>query len=258
MYEINQFTDLIEIQNGTFSKVYKATHNGKVYALKKCHYYTSRDMKRIKNEIKINSILDHPFIAKMYGHFPYKRAVYLVFEYCKNGDLFENQPISKTQIQIYAKQLILALQYCHDKGIIHRDLKPENVLYFGDCVKLCDFGYAKRLPLSKFKNIKMTHIVGTNRFMPPEMKIEKCIYTYLCDIWSLGCLIADLIFNEDYNLEQDSNCFNDIRHGIWPSTKIPLTWKNFIHLCLRKNPKERISLEEMLDHPFITKIDFFE
>lgn len=262
MNDISQFTEFKQLQSGTFATVWRCRYikTGKIYAIKVLPYTNKCQRRVAMNEIYINSLLNHPYIVKMHASFINDERIYLVFDYYRKGDTFENSPISASKIPIYIKQVIQALRYCHTKGVIHRDLKPENILISGNGIAICDFGYARKVDPRKIKETKMKHKVGTPRFMSPEISMcrdlkNKNQYDYLTDIWSLGGLIADWIYiDKNYDLNNDFTCFLKISQGIWPKKKISETYKDFIEKCLRINASERISFDNMLQHPLLLNI----
>ena len=96
-------------------------------------------------------------------------------------------PIEK--IKKFSKQILLGLKYCHNKNIVHRDLKPENILLTKDeNIKLCDFGGSKFIK----KNTKSSPYIVSRFYRAPELILGKLNYNYKIDIFSIGCIIAEL------------------------------------------------------------------
>ena len=125
--------------------------------------------------------LDHPNIIKYYETYDDAKYMYLVMEYCSNGELFDlmtkqkDQTFSEKAACRIMEKLFKAIVHCHTNGIIHRDIKPENIMVGNDGeIKLIDFGLAK-------KNNSKTHtIAGTPYYMAPD--IFKGKYNEKCDI----------------------------------------------------------------------------
>ena len=124
------------IGKGTFSVVKLGEHikTKKKVAIKildKEKIKSKEDLTRIKREIKILSILDHPNIIKTYKISETPKKYYIIMEYCEGGELFdyivEKERLDEFESSIFFYQLINALDYIHSKGIAHRDLKPENL-----------------------------------------------------------------------------------------------------------------------------------
>lgn len=96
-------------------------------------------------------------------------------------------------VKHYAYYLIRGIAYMHSIHIIHRDIKPENVLIGkGNSLKICDLGFARTLP----HNMKMTEYVATRWYRPPELLIGGQHYDTSIDMWSAGCVIAEMIDGE--------------------------------------------------------------
>ena len=138
------------IGKGTFSVVKLGEHikTKKKVAIKildKEKIKSKEDLTRIKREIKILSILDHPNIIKTYKISETPKKYYIIMEYCEGGELFdyivEKERLDEFESSIFFYQLINALDYIHSKGVAHRDLKPENLLLSQNKnIKIIDFG----------------------------------------------------------------------------------------------------------------------
>lgn len=94
------------------------------------------NLDKLKQEIKILSNLDHPFICKYYETYESPKHVYLVMEYCGGGDLFDKitsqkdgQSFSENKAANIMRKLFQGINHCHSNGVVHRDLKPENIMY---------------------------------------------------------------------------------------------------------------------------------
>jgi aurora kinase len=151
--------------------------------------------KALRNEIEIQSHVDHPNILKIYGYFDDSEKVYLVLEYAHRGDLYSQirrrNQMTPRVIATYVIQIAQALDYMHDLYIIHRDLKPENMLinHVG-LIKIADFGWA-----CHSKKDKQDIIVGTVQYMAPEM-LRGTGYTFSVDTWSLGILFYEMLTSD--------------------------------------------------------------
>ena len=142
------------IGKGTFSVVKLGEHiktktKVAIKILDKEKIKTKEDLTRIKREIKILSILDHPNIIKTYKISETPKKYYIIMEYCEGGELFdyivEKERLDEFESSIFFYQLINALDYIHSKGVAHRDLKPENLLLSQNKnIKIIDFGRRRR------------------------------------------------------------------------------------------------------------------
>jgi serine/threonine protein kinase len=150
----------------------------------------------------------------------------------------------------YTRQLASALQHMHDKRIIHRDLKPANILIFSDGnLKLGDLGLGRYMSDETFKAFSK---VGTPLYMSPEV-ITSDGYDFKSDVWSLGCVIYELItFKSPFRTDEKISLFdlfNKINKGDYPKItdeKYGAPVKELVDKMLKVNPQDRISLEEVI------------
>ena len=126
-----------KLGEGAFAKVRLATQihikeKCAVKILEKKLLESSRDIQRLKKEIKILKKLRHKNIIQLYDIMESKRNLYFVMEYCKNGELFDyivsKKRLKEQEACRFFQQIINGVEYLHNQGIIHRDLKPENLL----------------------------------------------------------------------------------------------------------------------------------
>lgn len=190
------------IGSGSFGVVYQATvsETTEVVAIKKVY-----QDKRYKNrELSIMKELNHPNVIKLRHYFytpgDKQDEVYLncVMDYIPDtlSRLIRQYSKSKTQfpkivIKLYAFQLIKSLNYIHTLGICHRDIKPQNVLVdpTTHILKLCDFGSAKKL----IKGEPNISYICSRYYRAPELIFGATDYTTQVDVWSTGCVIAEMI-----------------------------------------------------------------
>ncbi len=143
-----------------------------------------------------------------------------------------------------------ALSYCHSKKVIHRDIKPENLLLgiYGD-LKIADFGWSVHAPSSR-----RTTICGTLDYLPPEM-IDDKPHDEKVDLWSLGVLCYELLVGKPpFETPTHDGTYQKITRVEYkcPSSMSPEA-VDLISKLLRKNPNERLSLEGVMNHPWIKK-----
>ena len=154
-------------------------------------------LKEMRNEVAILRTLDHPNIVRVYDMFESKRAIYMVMEYCKGGDLFTRVPYTEAQAAKIMTKLLSAIAYCHERKIIHRDLKMENAMFESKSedaeIKLIDFGLSK-MYLKPSKWLRMNEICGTPYTMSPQ--VIKKRYNEKADVWACGCIAFILLSNK--------------------------------------------------------------
>lgn len=247
---------------GKLGKVYCVKHkaSGLICAIKVMSKRDLVDLKLEKNfrrEIEIQSNLVHPHISRLYGFFFDDTNVYLILEYAVYGELYQllktHRRFDDITASHYIAQVALALQYLHARGIIHRDIKPENILLAADkTVKLSDFGWSvKTEPRRAHKRLT---ICGTLDYLSPEM-VELKEHDFGVDIWLLGVLCYEFLVGRPPFEETDKNAtYKRI-------AKVDLAIPSFveedaadlIRKLLQKNPKDRLPVAEVANHPWILK-----
>ncbi|XP_044467687.1 protein IMPAIRED IN BABA-INDUCED STERILITY 1 isoform X2 [Mangifera indica] len=195
------FEKLDKIGQGTYSSVFRAREvaTGKIVALKKVRFdnFQPESIRFMAREIMILRRLDHPNILKLEGVITSRLSstIYLVFEYMEHdfaGLLNGGIKFTEPQIKCYMKQLLHAVEHCHLRGIMHRDIKTSNILVNNQgTLKLADFGLANML-LMRNKQ-KLTSRVVTLWYRPPELLMGSTNYNVSVDLWSVGCVFAELI-----------------------------------------------------------------
>ncbi|XP_020237056.1 probable serine/threonine-protein kinase At1g54610 [Cajanus cajan] len=198
----NTFEKLAKIGQGTYSNVYKARDlvTGKIVALKKVRFdnLEAESVKFMAREILVLRRLDHPNVVKLEGLVTSRisSSLYLVFEYMEH-DLAGlaagvGVKFSEPQVKCYMKQLLSGLEHCHSRGVLHRDIKGSNLLIDNEGIlKIADFGLATFFD-SKQKH-PMTSRVVTLWYRPPELLLGATSYGVGVDLWSAGCILAELL-----------------------------------------------------------------
>uniref|UniRef100_A0A7S3NJQ4 Mitogen-activated protein kinase n=1 Tax=Aureoumbra lagunensis TaxID=44058 RepID=A0A7S3NJQ4_9STRA len=163
------------------------------------------DAKRIVREIRLMHNLDHENILKIYDcyakfHDARREAfddIYIVTELLQtdlHDVIYARRPLSRAHVQYFAYQMLCGLGYMHSKGVVHRDIKCGNLLVSDQCqLKICDFGLARALP-SKTEQQHLTEYVVTRWYRSPELLLScRAPYDGAVDIWSVGCVIAEMV-----------------------------------------------------------------
>jgi casein kinase II subunit alpha len=248
--------------------------------------------KKIKREIKIlQNLAGGPNIIKLLDvvRDPHSKTPCLVFEYVNNTDFKVLYPtLTDTDIRYYVREILIGLDYCHANGVMHRDIKPHNIAIDHETRKLriIDWGLAEFYHPGREYNVR----VASRYFKGPELLVDLQDYDYSLDLWSLGCMVAGMVFKkepffhghdnydqlvkiakvlgtdelfaylEKYDIELDSH-FDGIlgRHARKPWDKF-ITPENkhlaspealdFIDKLLRYDHQERLTAREALAHPW--------
>ncbi|KAM9575409.1 LOW QUALITY PROTEIN: casein kinase II subunit alpha-like [Guaruba guarouba] len=252
--------------------------------------------KKIKREIKIlENLRGGPNIINLLDIVkdPVSRTPALVFEHVNNTDFKQlYQTLSDFDIRFYMYEILKALDYCHSMGVMHRDVKPHNVMIDHEHrkLRLIDWGLAEFYHPGQEYNVR----VASRYFKGPELLVDYQMYDYSLDMWSLGCMLASMIFRKEpffhghdnydqlvriakvlgtedlydyidkYNIELDPR-FNDIlgRH----SRK---RWERFVHSenqhlvssealdfldkLLRYDHQSRLTARDAMEHPYFYPI----
>ena len=151
---------------------------------------------KMKEEVSILRILDHPNIVKFYGYIETYNQLLIKMEYIKYGSLKQwikkKDKISEEEASIILKKILSAIEYLHSKQICHRDIKPENIMLSEEndlnTIKIIDFG----LSAHNFDILINNDYCGTYIYMAPEL-IEKKLYFNSVDMWSIGVLMFMLL-----------------------------------------------------------------
>ncbi|GLU23362.1 hypothetical protein SLE2022_393780 [Rubroshorea leprosula] len=197
----DSFEKLDKIGQGTYSNVYRARDldQKKVVALKKVRFdnLEPESVRFMAREIHILRRLDHPNVIKLEGLVTSRMScsLYLVFEYMEH-DLagLASHPglkFSESQVKCYMQQLLCGLDHCHSRGVLHRDIKGSNLLIDNNGIlKIADFGLASFY--DPHQNQPLTSRVVTLWYRPPELLLGATYYGTAVDLWSTGCILAEL------------------------------------------------------------------
>ena len=242
---------------GTFSKVKLGIHkvtNQKVAIkiLEKSKILEKDDLERIIREMDIIRQLKHPNIAKVYEMCESDDFFFIMMEYCSGGELFnyivKNQRLSEEETSFFFYQIINGLEYIHSKNIAHRDLKPENLLLDeNNIIKIIDFGLS-----NYFNEKKLSTPCGGPCYASPEMISGKKYDGFLIDIWALGITLFAMMcgylpFEDEYNDELYKKI---LQCNLNFPKHLSKCAKDIMKKILVTDPKKRINIQEIKEHPF--------
>ncbi|KAF8413070.1 hypothetical protein HHK36_001046 [Tetracentron sinense] len=232
---------------------------------------------QLKREMEIQINLRHPNIIRLFGWFGDAKRIFLILEYAHGGELYGQLSkighFTEKRAATYIASLTQALAYCHEKDVIHRDIKPENLLLDHEAVddgeyavgdglagpllididgrlKVSDFGWSVQ---SRSKRHTMC---GTLDYLAPEM-VEKKAHDYAVDNWTLGVLCYEFLYGvPPFETESQSDTFRRIMKVdlSFPSTPhVSAEAKDLISRLLVKDSSKRLSLQKIMEHPWIIK-----
>jgi len=196
--KVGEYTLGQTLGSGSSGKVKLAEGpNGEIVAIKVIKLSQFEDkpdvLKRIRREIALMALLDHPNLLKLIEVLESSRCLYIVLEYASNGELLDfmlnRQSISIIESMCFFRQLIFGLEHLHSLGICHRDLKPENILIDSSKqVKIGDFGFARWMR----SNIVETSC-GSPHYVAPEIIRGERYDGRIVDVWSCGVILFALV-----------------------------------------------------------------
>lgn len=198
----DSFSNMEKIGQGTYSTVYKARdlRTGKIVALKKVRFVNldPESVQFMAREIYVLRRLDHPNVIKLEGLVASKmsNSLWLIFPYMEHdlAGLAARPGIKFThsQVKCFMQQLFNGLNHCHNNGVLHRDIKGANLLINDDGIlKIADFGLATFFG-TELKHLLTSRVV-TLWYRPPELLLGAQNYGVSVDLWSSGCILAELL-----------------------------------------------------------------
>ena len=277
------------IGQGAFGKVNIGLNvlSGRVVAIKSFNKeklkINSENLKKILHETNLMQKLNHPNITKILEVFEDDKFILIIMEYINGGNLFsfvkKRRKISEKIAKFLFKQIILGIKHIHSKNIVHRDIKLENILIdLNNRIKICDFGIGILL---KSEDELLYDQCGTPMYMAPEIILSSKKRGYKgfpVDIWSSGIALYIMLSGSlPFNIKKNNNKNNNskksenskendisISHNNSYELQYSIIHKNpkhlekisdeardLLHGLLNKDPKKRLTIEEILNHPWL-------
>ena len=265
-YELSKDLKFIkEIDHGAFGNVIQVLETKKNldYAIKVINKIgaSTQLIKDMKEEISILKKINHNNIVKFYGYHETNNQLLIKMEYIKYGTLSNwmknHHKISEDEASIIVGRVLSAVEYLHSMQICHRDIKPENIMISKEndlsSIKIIDFG----LSAQQFNYLSNNEYCGTLLYMAPE-QIEKKLYYFSVDIWSIGILMYMLLNNGKHPFYQKGDKKEDFINKIKSGklnfiNKISFMAKHLNHKLCEPNPSWRYSANLAIKHPWITR-----
>ncbi|OHS92829.1 AGC family protein kinase [Tritrichomonas foetus] len=269
---INGYAIMDTLGRGSFSKVCRCVNRaGDQFAMKifpKDNIEDNGDRERFQREINTMAYIQHENLIALHDFFWDEDNFYLVIDYCDGGELFDyiidNERLEEQHAKVLFRQIVEAIQCCHGYGVAHRDLKPENILIKkvdekdqanyekasnNIIVKVADFG------LCGFINDEqlMRTFCGSPCYCSPECLCKVQYDGRKSDIWSLGIILFDMVTGEHpWNITNTSIMLKQILRGAFSVPPfVSDQCKDLLHKLIRVNPCERLSIEKILEHPWM-------
>jgi serine/threonine protein kinase len=265
-YELHKDMKFIEeIDHGAFGKVIHVYENKRDadMAVKVINKNGAgiQLIKKMKEEVSILKKLNHNNIVKFYGYTETNNQLLIEMEYIKYGTLSRwmknHHKISEEEASLIIGKVLSAVEYLHSMHICHRDIKPENIMMSKEndlaSIKIIDFG----LSAQHFNYLSQNEYCGTFIYMAPE-QIEKKLYYYSVDIWSIGILMYMLLNNGKHPFYHKDDKRKDFIKKIKLAklnfiNKISYMAKHLMHKLCEPNPSWRYSASLAIKHPWITR-----
>ncbi|KAF8324022.1 calmodulin-dependent protein kinase [Clavulina sp. PMI_390] len=254
--------------SGTYAVVKEAVHTktGQFYA---CKVISKKLMEgreyMVRNEIAVLKKVSagHENIVTLYDYFETANNLYLVFDLCTGGELFDRICAKGSYYERDAAEIVRtvlgAVKYIHDCGIVHRDLKPENLLFRTKAedskLLIADFGLSRVVDDSK--HVMLTEVCGTPGYMAPEI-FRKIGHGKPVDIWAIGVIAYFLLCGytpfdrESQQEEMQAICAGDYKfepEQYWEG--VSETARDFVRTCLTIDQHQRPTAGQLLEHPWL-------
>ncbi|XP_036449982.1 serine/threonine-protein kinase PAK 4 [Colossoma macropomum] len=231
-------------------------HSGRLVAVKMMDLRRQQRRELLFNEVVIMRDYQHKNVVEMFKSALVEEELWVIMEYLQGGaltNIVSETRLSEEQIATVCEAVLQALAYLHSQGVIHRDIKSDSILLSLDGrIKLSDFGFCAQIS----KDIpKRKSLVGTPYWMAPEV-ISKSPYGTEVDVWSMGIMVVEMVDGEPpYFSETPVAAMKRLRDEPAPTIRniqqVSPVLKDFLDRMLTRDPLERASATDLLEHPFL-------
>ncbi|XP_028407211.1 serine/threonine-protein kinase BRSK2-like [Dendronephthya gigantea] len=219
-------------------------------------------LSKVEREIAIMKLIEHPHVLRLYDVYENNTHLFLILEYVGGGELFDylvkRGRLTIKEARRFFTQIISAMDFCHKHCVCHRDLKPENLLLDEKHnIKVADFGMAS---LQVGENLMLETSCGSPHYACPEVVKGVKYDGRKADIWSCGVILYALVVGvlpfDDDNLR---HLLEKVKKGSFRiPDNVPSECHNLIKEMIKVDPIRRISMKQILNHPFLKSMDIHE
>jgi len=248
------------IGQGSYAKVYSGTHRttGNPVAVKVIDTNKSYALRSVATEVSAITTVKHKNIAQLYSHSFSSNKAYLFLEYLPFANvaqlLLKFGPVDENVTRRLISQLFDALKAAHAKGVAHHDIKSENIIVTNDgTLKLIDWGLSINHPNP---DIPCSEFSGSPLYLPAEVLNHTPYNPFLADLWAVGVLTYELLTGV---VPYDSESYDELVHMVNTQKVVYLdtfspTLVDFLSGLLSKDPASRFTLEDAINHPWMSQI----
>lgn len=253
---------------GSYGTVKQCVHiyTGKNYAIKfidKTNIIKPAHIVRIKREITILKLLNHPNIVKVFGAYETSKYLAIVMEYIDGEDLYDfvqkKSCLNEKEARPIFVGIILGLEYLHQNNIVHRDIKPENVVVNRNTLKptLIDFGFSTFF--HPYETLSTN--CGSPLYASPEIVSSLKYIGPEIDVWSSGVLLFALLHGRlPFDDKDTKQLYLKIKLGVFSINTAVLTYMaaDLLKRIIKVDPTKRIQIKQILNHPWVLKSSFLD